>query len=64
MTREYEYIDHSGQKFSVELEIDENSPAYERMVRHLANRARVSKRKLATIAGGAVRVKLKEWSVG
>jgi hypothetical protein len=60
MFRSYIYTDGAGKEFHVRVEIDEDSKAWNRMVNRMANRARGSKRKTATLGDGAIQVKLVE----
>ncbi len=58
MFRSYTYTDGEGKEFHVRLEIDEDSKAFNRMINRMANRARGSQRKVATLGDGAIKVKL------
>jgi len=60
MFRSYTYLDGEGKEFHVRLEIDEDGKAFNRMINRMANRARGSKRRVATLGDGAIKVSLKE----
>jgi hypothetical protein len=47
--RFYNFIDGNDKEFSATLEIDEEGAAFKRLITLLANRARDSSRKVATI---------------
>lgn len=53
--------DGAGREFTATVKIaDEGSPAFERLVLHLATRARERSRKRASAAGGVVVVEVEE----